>query len=160
MIDVKLSKPADVLALRHQLLRPNQTIADCEYSSDHDVLARHFSAYHDNTQIGIVSVYQEVLKHVPGEDNLSCFENTIGWRIRGIAVLPEYRMRRVGQQLMMALKHYVWDRSEPHNHYIWCNARVVAMDFYKHQGFKAIGEEFELAGIGPHFVMYHPRSLK
>lgn len=37
---------------------------------------------------------------------------------------------------------------------LWCNARVGALGFYLRLGFATIGEEFEIAGIGPHFVMW------
>lgn len=154
MIEIKLVKPDEVLSLRQQLLRPHQTIAECVYSCDHVAGARHFSAFDGDKQVGIVSVYPETLTSVPGENDLMIFQNKIGWRIRAMAVLPEYCKQGVGQLLMTALKNYVLDRPDASNHYIWCNARVVALEFYKRQGLSILGEEFELSGIGPHFVMF------
>ena len=154
MIEIKLSQSEEVLLLRQQLLRPCQTIAECVYSSDHVEDARHFSAFNVGQQVGIVSVYPEQLISVPGENDLVVFDNKIGWRIRAMAVLPDYRKQGVGRLLMTALKEYVWGRPDAYDHYIWCNARVVALEFYKRQGFNILGEEFELPGIGPHFVMY------
>jgi ribosomal protein S18 acetylase RimI-like enzyme len=37
---------------------------------------------------------------------------------------------------------------------IWCNARVGSMPFYQALGFQAIGEEFDIAESGPHYVMW------
>ena len=37
---------------------------------------------------------------------------------------------------------------------LWCNARLVAVDFYKSIGFKIIGDLFDISGIGPHYYMY------
>ena len=37
---------------------------------------------------------------------------------------------------------------------LWCNARLVAVEFYKYNGFKIIGNLFDIAGIGPHYYMY------
>ena len=37
---------------------------------------------------------------------------------------------------------------------IWCNARLVAIDFYKSLGFKEIGPKFNISEIGPHYKMY------
>ena len=37
---------------------------------------------------------------------------------------------------------------------LWCSARVVALDFYKHLGLQTVGSEFEIEGIGPHYVMW------
>ena len=37
---------------------------------------------------------------------------------------------------------------------IWCNARIIALDFYKSLGFKINGKEFNIKDIGPHFKMW------
>ena len=37
---------------------------------------------------------------------------------------------------------------------LWCNARLIAVDFYESLGFKIIGEIFDIEGIGPHYYMY------
>ena len=37
---------------------------------------------------------------------------------------------------------------------VWCNARLVAVNFYKSVGFKITGELFGIEGIGPHYYMY------
>jgi ribosomal protein S18 acetylase RimI-like enzyme len=36
---------------------------------------------------------------------------------------------------------------------VWCNARTPARAFYERAGFHVTSEEFEIAPIGPHFVM-------
>ncbi len=41
---------------------------------------------------------------------------------------------------------------------MWCNARSGARTFYERAGFCVEGEEFEIAGIGPHFLMAKPLS--
>lgn len=44
-----------------------------------------------------------------------------------------------------------------HNHdanLLWRNARIVALDFYKRLGLQTIGPEFDIKGIGPHFVTW------
>jgi len=37
---------------------------------------------------------------------------------------------------------------------LWCNARLVAIEFYKKVGLKTIGNQFNISDIGPHYVMY------
>ena len=37
---------------------------------------------------------------------------------------------------------------------VWCNARLVAVDFYRSIGFKISGNLFDIEGIGPHYYMY------
>ena len=36
---------------------------------------------------------------------------------------------------------------------MWCNARKGAVWFYQRLGFVTVSEEFEIAPIGPHYVM-------
>ena len=36
---------------------------------------------------------------------------------------------------------------------VWCNARMVAVDFYRRFGFEAVSEELDVPGIGRHVVM-------
>jgi hypothetical protein len=38
--------------------------------------------------------------------------------------------------------------------YLWCNARLVAVPFYERLGLEAVGPEFDIPGIGPHYVMW------
>ena len=37
---------------------------------------------------------------------------------------------------------------------LWCNARIIAIEFYKKIGFQIKGEEFDIADIGKHYFMY------
>jgi predicted GNAT family N-acyltransferase len=37
---------------------------------------------------------------------------------------------------------------------LWCNARVKARKFYDRMGFSTTGAVFDVAGIGPHFLMH------
>lgn len=37
---------------------------------------------------------------------------------------------------------------------VWCNARVVALDFYRKLGFKTKGNEFDIPLIGGNYIMY------
>ena len=39
---------------------------------------------------------------------------------------------------------------------LWCNARMVAVGFYRRAGFEVVSEEFDVPGIGPHVVMTRP----
>jgi GNAT superfamily N-acetyltransferase len=35
----------------------------------------------------------------------------------------------------------------------WCNARIKAVPFYQRNGWQIASDEFDVPGIGPHFVM-------
>jgi hypothetical protein len=38
--------------------------------------------------------------------------------------------------------------------YLWCNARVVAVNFYEKQGLAKMGESFDIPQVGEHYVMF------
>lgn len=36
----------------------------------------------------------------------------------------------------------------------WCNAREIAVNFYQKNGYKIIGDAFDIKDIGIHYTMY------
>jgi len=94
-------------------------------------------------------------------DNLACVASFhpeprepyqgVGYQLRGMATLEEYRGKSIGNQLLNFAIVYL--RGQKAN-YIWCNARKKALKFYENIGFEIISPEFEVPGIGPHHVMY------
>jgi predicted GNAT family N-acyltransferase len=70
-------------------------------------------------------------------------------RIGRVAVLPEWRGKKVGTALMEALLDYARSRNYPQ---VVLNAQVGALPFYRRFGFEREGKEFLDAGI-PHVKM-------
>lgn len=70
-------------------------------------------------------------------------------RIGRVAVLPPFRMSRVGSRLMTTLLALA---REQDYEAVYLHAQTVSLRFYEKLGFEAEGEEFEEAGI-PHFEM-------
>ena len=67
-----------------------------------------------------------------------------------MATAPEHRGTGVGGQLLRAcIAHAESDGGL----LMWCNARTPAVKFYERFGFLCSGDEFDIPGIGPHFVM-------
>lgn len=127
--------------LRQEILRPKLTLEQLVYPGDDAPLSAHFGAFDGDRMVGIASVYR---KDEAGR------EDGPDWQLRGMGVLPEYQGTGVGAKLIAATFDHA--RSHGGTRY-WCNARVVALGFYERQGLVAIGEEFEVPGVGPHYVM-------
>lgn len=72
------------------------------------------------------------------------------WRIRGMATAPHARGRGVGSKLLAGLVEHARTAGASR---VWCNARTPARSLYERAGFRAVSEEFDIPGIGPHFVM-------
>lgn len=140
-IIVEQARLEEVIDIRHLTLRVGQARSSCYYPEDTYKHTIHFIAKDNESIIGSASIYKE--KHPD-------FSLKQSWRIRGMAVLEEYQGQAIGTHLLeTCINHAIKSKGEV----IWCNARLNAVKFYKHSGFKIIGDEFELPNIGPHFLL-------
>jgi len=76
------------------------------------------------------------------------------WRVRAMATEPHARGGGAGRAVLDALVAHARAHGGSR---VWCNARVGARSFYERAGWRIASEEFEIPGIGIHFVM--ERSL-
>ena len=130
----------DTQVLRQRVLRPHQTLADMDYAGDHDPLTAHFGVVVDGLPVAVGSIFPE-----PRDGG-----ELPGWRIRGMATVEGWRGRGLGTAVLDAcLAHAAANGGGE----VWCNARTPALSLYERAGFVAIGEEFEPAHIGPHYLM-------
>jgi ribosomal protein S18 acetylase RimI-like enzyme len=135
-------KAQECWPLRHQVLRPHQSIEDCDYPNDRNPESFHLGAKEGDRLIGIGSFYRERQATVPGH---------IQWRLRGMAIHPDLRGLGVGRQLLrFAFDELRSKRADV----LWCQARENAAGFYTGLGFLTRGEPFMLEGIGMHHIMY------
>ena len=72
------------------------------------------------------------------------------WRVRGMATDPQHRGQGAGAQILDRLVEHAREQGATR---VWCNARTPALSLYERAGFERESEEFEIPGIGPHFVM-------
>eukprot|EP00163_Fabomonas_tropica_P015379 TRINITY_DN28173_c0_g1_i1.p1 TRINITY_DN28173_c0_g1~~TRINITY_DN28173_c0_g1_i1.p1 ORF type:complete len:190 (+),score=9.46 TRINITY_DN28173_c0_g1_i1:142-711(+) len=147
--------------IRQQVLRPNQPPSACHYPLDEQTTSGHYGAYRldnvvgavntsepdDSQLVGVASVYHEApegTEDVPGRS---------AWRIRGMATLPTHQGQGIGSDLIQACVRHAMSHG---GNVIWCNARTTAIPFYAKHGFVTEGDEFEIEGIGPHYVLVRP----
>lgn len=132
---------AETRPIRQKVLRPTQTAEELVFPGDDEPTAGHFGAFVGHDLVGVASVYEQ------GETG----QTEAGlWRLRGMAVLPEYRGRGLGVRLFEATAdHAIVHGGSTY----WCTARVTARDFYLARGMHQVGDEFELPTIGPHVIM-------
>lgn len=136
----------DCMDLRHRVLRPNQPLGACVYPRDEAPRTLHLG-YRDGDGriIGIASVFREA---PPGSD-APC-----AWRIRGMAVDPAQQGRGIGAALLEGLITYATaQQHDGAEGLLWCNGRTSVEPFYLAQGFRRVGEVFDLPPIGPHVVL-------
>ena len=141
-MDIKVVAAKDIRPLRNLVLRPNLPIETTYYDLDNDIETFHLASIMDNTIISIGTFYPE---------NDIELQTKNGYRLRGMATHPKFRRKSAATKLMkesfVLLKEKKCD-------VLWCNARLVAVEFYKSLGFKKTGKIFDIPSIGPHYKMY------
>ena len=141
-MDIKVVAAKDIRPLRNLVLRPNLPIETTYYDLDNDIETFHLASIMDNTIISIGTFYPE---------NDIELQTKNGYRLRGMATHPKFRRKSAATKLMkesfVLLKEKKCD-------VLWCNARLVAVEFYKSLGFKITGKIFDIPSIGSHYKMY------
>jgi len=143
-MDIKKVAAKEIRPLRNLVLRPNLPIETTFYDLDDNKDTFHLASIMDNTIISIGTFYPE---------NNVQLQTKNGYRLRGMATHPNYRRKSAATKLME--KSFVLLKEKKCD-ILWCNARLIAVEFYKSLGFKIIGEIFDIPSIGPHYKMYKP----
>ena len=142
MINIQLIQVEKIHNLRNKILRPGLPIETVFYDCDKDITCFHVAAIELDKVIGTATFYK--ISHI------SCKGENV-YRLRGMAVENNCQGQGVGKKILdfafLELKKRKID-------FLWCNARLIALDFYKKLNFKIYGEIFNIKDIGPHYVMY------
>jgi GNAT superfamily N-acetyltransferase len=128
--------------LRHSILRPNQTLADCIYPGDDDKLSFHVGAYMYDQLICVASFFPQSTERLAQPKQ---------YRLRGMGTSPAFRAKGIGAMVLKKGEDIARERGYD---ILWCNARTSASGYYLKQGYTAFDDEFEIEGIGPHYVMW------
>jgi len=126
---------ADMLSIRQQVLRPNWTIEQCNFEGDQNESTFHIGAFKNGVLTGIATMMRD------NSAELAAIA-TDQYRLRGMAVLPEYRDQGIGRSILDECIEEVRRRECK---LFWCNARIKAARFYT---------TFDIPGAGLHFLMF------
>lgn len=145
--------------MRHLVLRPNLPVESCHFPGDDDPETFHVGASAPGSDliVGIASFRHDPLPDHPplraqngGSLPSALFKAVHPYRLRGMAVHPKWRRRRVGEQLLKFGEDQLQERG---CEVLWFNAREVAFPFYRAQGYEEASELFSIDGVGLHKVM-------
>ena len=125
------------LDLRFEVLREGLPRGSEHYPGiDEDARTRFLCAYEGGRLVGCSTLQTD--------EREGC-----RFRIRGMAVSPDFRNRGIGSRIVKRLQQYASEQGTG----IWCNARIRAVPMYKRYGFVEVSDVFEIEGIGLHYDM-------
>lgn len=141
MIEVRVIKAVETYQIRIEVLR-NGVPENFHFQGDEAIDSFHLGAFQDNSCIGISTFIR---------NNHSLLSKEAAYQLRGMAILPKYQKQGVGKKILIESYKYL---AEHTCQILWCNAREIAVNFYKKSGFAIIGEPFNIPKIGLHYIMY------
>lgn len=139
---IKLISAKDTYAVRHPILRKGKPVETCAFNGDNLKSTFHLGLYNTNTLIGVASFMK-------APNNL--FDNATQYQLRGMAILKSFQGKNLGHTLLAYGENLL---KQNHCNLVWCNARIVALNFYKRNGYKTIGNVFNIPEVGEHYTMY------
>ena len=144
MIRIAEIKAEDTYPIRKSVLRDGMTLSH-EMNADHDADTLHLGLF-DKEQLVCVGSFMKASN--AGFKGLQ-------YQLRGMGSAIGSQGKGYGKELLASAEQILKDRGAD---LLWCNARVVALDFYGKLGYTSVGDLFEVDQVGPHFVMF--KSLK
>lgn len=139
-MEVKQIHPGETYAIRKEILRKNIPLP-IEFKGDLDADTFHIGVFDSGKLVAVSSFMKSSFKHFSG----------IQYQLRGMATLDAFRGKGAGSLMLKKAQEILNDRSAD---YLWCNARVVALGFYRKMGMSTFGDLFTLTYIGDHYVMF------
>ncbi|MEL7362102.1 MAG: GNAT family N-acetyltransferase [Bacteroidota bacterium] len=145
--------------LRHLVLRAGQPFETTRYAEDNDPGVAHVAVFVEDaaTDKGIVSIasgFPEPVRVLPDGSVLAALpkaDRASAYRLRGMATHPDYRGHGLGRLAFEAVRQHAADAGAA---VLWFNARTGAQAFYERLGCHVASPVFDIAGIGPHVVMW------
>jgi len=141
-IEVRFISSGETLPLRLAVLRHGRPRESAMFAGDDAKETKHFGAFRDGKLLSIASLFAVELPDQPG---------TAAYQLRGMATTDEAKGQGLGRALVVACLDYA---RQQRARVLWCNARIVALGFYRKLGFETIGPEFDIPDVGPHFRMW------
>ena len=129
----------DIIDLRHVVLRQGLPRSEAIFKGDELSTSHHFAAFASGKCVGCATFH------------LNEWEGRPAYQLRGMATDVQFRSGGIGTALLELAEGTLKKAGSIRQ--LWCNARTPALNFYKKQGWQALGEEFFIPTAGPHFKM-------
>lgn len=127
----------EILALRHEELRPGLPLATARFDGDDEPQTLHVAAIEHDAVVGCASFMRRP------------YQGRAAYQLRGMATRADRRGAGVGA----AVLRFGTDALRGDTALLWCNARIAAVPFYERHGWAVASDVFDIPTVGPHHVM-------
>jgi ribosomal protein S18 acetylase RimI-like enzyme len=141
MIEIRTIEAKETYPIRKEELRKNVSLSH-KMEGDEEPDTLHLGIFIEGELAGIVSLMKA---------SIPTFQDEPQYQIRGMAMASCHQRKGLGKRLLKEAENRMKAKGVE---FIWCNARVIALDFYLKMGYEIYGPVFELPEIGPHYKMY------
>jgi GNAT superfamily N-acetyltransferase len=138
-IIVRRASLAELIDLRHAVLRQGLPRSEAVFPGDQDSAARHYGAFRGDQALCCATLHASEWAGEPA------------YQLRGMATSPEARRMGLGKRVIEFMEQDLRDAGG--TLLMWCNARVPAVEFYRSMGWEVVSDEFEIPTAGPHVRM-------
>jgi len=142
MFEIKEISAFETIIVRHPVLRFGKPIEGCQFEGDDLPTTSHFGLFYEDQLSAVISVFEE--------KSILFFEEN-QFQIRGMAVLEQHQKKGFGEALLKYCENQIRNNK---GEIIWFNARQTAIGFYEKYQYQKIGDGFEIADIGIHYVLF------
>lgn len=141
-IKIRQVNVAEIIDLRHRILRAGLPRSTAIFPGDEDAAAIHLAAFDGDQLLGCATLHR----------------STNGaYQLRGMAVDSARQRTGVGQLLLAEAERRALANGASS---IWANCRAPAVPFYEKNGWNIISDEFIIETAGPHFKMTKSLTAK
>lgn len=138
--------PELIYPLRAKVIRPSKSPEDVSFHGDFEAQTCHYASFMEDRIVSIASIFANPSPQ-PEHQNIAGHS----FQLRSMATEPQLQGHGIGSILLKFILAKLSDKAPV---FLWCNARIKALPFYKRSGFSSIGKTFDIAGIGTHKYMY------
>jgi GNAT superfamily N-acetyltransferase len=138
-IVIRRAEVAEVIDLRHAVLRQGLPRGEAVFAGDEAETSRHYGAFRGGEVLCCASLH------------FNEWEGRPAWQLRGMATAPHARRRGLGRRVLALMEQDLLAGADVLQ--LWCNARVPAVDFYRDMGWEIVSDVFEIPTAGPHVRM-------
>jgi GNAT superfamily N-acetyltransferase len=136
---VRRARVAELIDLRHAVLRQGLPRAEAHFPGDDAPSSRHYGAFRGDEALCCATLHASEWAGEPA------------YQLRGMATAPQARRMGLAKRVMDLIERDLRDAGG--TLLMWCNARVPAVEFYRSMGWEVVSEPFEIPSAGPHVRM-------